>query len=208
MALPNRLYIGVLVVITLLILGYLGLKETPQRQLQQKSESLLSSDQESKTTKDCDGKPTPSLTEGPYYKTGSPERTNLLDETSVGTTLTVTGYVFDVNCQPIADAWLDFWQADGNGNYDNVGYKLRGHQYTDASGKYTLGTVVPGRYPGRTPHIHAKVQASRTSPILTSQLFLPQEPQNQQDAIFNQALVMAVQDTPKGKSATFNFVIR
>ena len=208
MALPNRLYIGAFAFIVILILGYLGLKETPQMQLQQKSQSSASSDQESKTTKDCDGKQTPALTEGPYYKTGSPQRLNLREETTTGTKLIVTGYVFDVNCQPIALSRLDFWQADGNGNYDNVGYKLRGHQSTDASGKYTLETVVPGRYPGRTPHIHAKVQATKSSPILTTQLFLPRQPQNQQDAIFNQALVMNLTDTPSGKSATLNFVVR
>lgn len=201
-----QIFLGILVLV-LVALGYILFLRSPSQPVQ-RQEPTRSAQITGQKSEDCDRKPTPALIEGPYYKTGSPERLNLREETTSGTKLIVTGYVFDVNCQPIADARLDFWQADGNGNYDNVGYKLRGHQYTDASGKYTLETVVPGRYPGRTPHIHAKVQASRTSPILTAQLFLPQEPQNHQDAIFNQALVMAVQDTPKGKSATFNFVIR
>ena len=75
---------------------------------------------------------TPSLTEGPYYKSGSPEQANLFQEGMPGTKIVITGYVYDTNCQPVANAWLDFWQADANGNYDNSGYTLRGHQYTDA----------------------------------------------------------------------------
>src|SRR5437773_2103220 len=80
----------------------------------------------------CSGTITPAVTEGPYYKAGSPERTDLLEAGIPGTKLVITGYVYDRNCQPIAGAWLDFWQADGNGQYDNSGYKLRGHQFTDA----------------------------------------------------------------------------
>src|SRR5438876_8905135 len=68
----------------------------------------------------CSGSISPALTEGPYYKAGSPERTSLLEPGSVGTKLALMGYVFDKNCRPFAHAWLDFWQADGNGVYDNT----------------------------------------------------------------------------------------
>jgi hypothetical protein len=37
--------------------------------------------------------PTPSMTEGPYFKTGSPERTSLIEPGVVGTRLVITGYV-------------------------------------------------------------------------------------------------------------------
>lgn len=116
-------------------------------------------------------------------------------------------YVFNENCEPIYSAWLDFWQADGNGVYDNAGYKLRGHQLSDKDGKFLLETVIPGRYPGRTPHIHVKVRASQDSPVITSQLFMPGETQNETDSIFNEGLVMDVKDSADGKIATFNFVI-
>jgi protocatechuate 3,4-dioxygenase beta subunit len=75
-----------------------------------------------------------------------------------GEQLLVAGYVLDQNCQPIQNAWLDFWQADANGAYDNTGYVLRGHQFTDGQGRYYLETVLPGEYPGRPPHIHLKIQ--------------------------------------------------
>src|SRR5437588_838499 len=71
----------------------------------------------------CSGSITPSLTEGPYWKAGSPERTSLLEPSMSGTKLVITGYVYDKNCQPVSHAWLDFWQADASGAYDNAGYK-------------------------------------------------------------------------------------
>ncbi|HNN13446.1 MAG TPA: hypothetical protein PKL78_07805, partial [Anaerolineales bacterium] len=77
---------------------------------------------------------TPELTEGPYFTPNSPEHASLLEEGMPGTKLIITGYVYDTNCQPVANALLDFWQADANGVYDNSGYTLRGHQFTDANG--------------------------------------------------------------------------
>lgn len=156
----------------------------------------------------CTGISTPSQTEGPYYKTGSPERNNTTQGVT-GEKLTVTGFVFNKNCEPIAHAWLDFWQANAHGQYDNVGYTLRGHQFTDNQGQYRLETIVPAKYETRPPHIHVKVRDGN-SPILTSQLYFPDPPaggQNQTDSIFNPALVMHVVDDSPGKVGTFNFVL-
>ncbi len=149
---------------------------------------------------------TPAQTEGPYYKPDTPDRTSLLQPGMNGTQLIVTGYVLTTDCQPIAGAWLDFWQADAEGQYDNTGYNLRGHQTTDASGRYSVETVIPGLYPGRTRHIHVKVQAPN-GPILTTQIYFPDEPGNNSDSIFNPALTVNLQDTDAGKLAIFNFVL-
>lgn len=157
------------------------------------------------TTK-CSGKAIPALTEGPYYKQGAPGRRDIRDG-APGTKMTLTGSVLNTDCKPIPNAWLDFWQADGEGNYDNSAYTLRGSQRTDSSGKYTLTTVVPGEYPGRTPHIHVKVRAASNNPIITTQLFLPNQNQNASDSIFDKTLVMDVQDSTDGKLATYNFII-
>jgi protocatechuate 3,4-dioxygenase beta subunit len=159
------------------------------------------------TSQECSGTLTPSQTEGPYYKAGSPQRTSLIESGSGGTKLVVTGFVFDKNCRAISNAWLDFWQTGADGEYDNSGYRFRGHQFTDAAGRYRLETVVPGEYPGRTPHIHVKVRAPN-GPVLTSQLYLPGVARNESDSIFNEALLMKnVQNTADGKTATFNFVL-
>jgi protocatechuate 3,4-dioxygenase beta subunit len=152
------------------------------------------------------GTATPSQTEGPFYKPGSPERTSLREPGITGTPLTLSGFVFSTTCRPISHAWLDFWHADSNGNYDNTGYKLRGHQYTDSQGRYLLQTIVPGEYPGRTRHIHVKVQAPG-QPILTTQLYFPGEPRNDSDGIFSPALLIHLLNTPTGELATFNFML-
>jgi len=153
----------------------------------------------------CTGVLTPPQAEGPYYKAGSPERNNITQGIS-GEKLVVSGYVYDKNCKPIPNAWLDFWQADSNGAYDNVGYKLRGHQYTDENGMYRLETIVPAAYESRPPHIHVKARAG-SEPALTSQLYFPEQKQNQSDSIFNKALLMIFKDTKNGKLAQFNFVL-
>ncbi|MDP9865690.1 MULTISPECIES: carbohydrate-binding protein [Streptosporangium] len=147
--------------------------------------------------------PTIAQTEGPYFKPNSPLRSTL---TGAGVPLTVSGYVFGRSCQPIANALLDFWQADNNGAYDNVGYTFRGHQFSDAQGAFKLTTIVPGLYPGRTRHIHVKVQAPNR-PVLTTQLYFPNEPRNNTDTIFNPSLLMNVRTVGSGKEASFDFVL-
>jgi len=147
------------------------------------------------------------VTEGPYYKTGSPETNNLVQDGMQGTQITITGQVLDQSGVPVANALLDFWQANANGAYDNTGYTLRGHQYTDANGYYTLTTVVPGIYPGRTEHIHVKVQAPNST-LVTSQLFFPGVSQNTRDGIYDASLLLNVTDNGDGTlSGAFNFVV-
>ncbi|MEU9588323.1 carbohydrate-binding protein [Streptomyces sp. NPDC048219] len=150
--------------------------------------------------------PTPDQIEGPYFKPNSPLRTDLTAPGIAGTRLTVSGYVFGRNCVPLSGVLLDFWQADGAGAYDMAGYTLRGHQFTDATGAFTLRTIVPGLYPGRTRHLHVKAQAPG-EPVLTTQLYFPGEPRNSTDTIFDPALLMNVRDAGGGKEATFDFVL-
>ncbi len=158
--------------------------------------------------KDCSKNPLAELTEGPYYKTGSPERQKIAEANTPGAHLILKGYVFDTNCKPISNAWLDFWQADGQGNYDNTGYNLRGHQYSDENGFYSVETVVPTRYTGRTEHIHFKVRKSEDSPVLTSQLFFPDSETNSTDSIFDKSLIVDFEMDPYGsKFASFNIIV-
>jgi protocatechuate 3,4-dioxygenase beta subunit len=146
---------------------------------------------------DDDDDPTLSQTEGPYFTPNSPERTSLFETGMEGTRLTLTGLVLSTSCQPVSGALLDFWQADDGGNYDNSGYTLRGHQYTDASGAFQLETIVPGLYPGRTRHIHVKAQAPN-QPVLTTQLYFPGEERNAGDGIFDESLLIRTSDAADG----------
>jgi protocatechuate 3,4-dioxygenase beta subunit len=155
---------------------------------------------------DCRNGLTPAQTEGPYYKANTPERASLLQPDMPGTKVTLAGYVLTRDCRPVSGAWLDFWQADDKGQYDNGGYTLRGHQFTDGSGRYTLETILPGLYPGRTRHIHVKVRAPN-QPILTTQLYFPEEQQNKADSIYDPKLLVTWQNTSGAKLAFYNLVL-
>lgn len=154
------------------------------------------------------GPPTPSQTEGPYFKAGSPLRRSIAPAGAPGARLVLTGRVLTVACKPVARAVLDFWQADSTGAYDNAGYRFRGHQLTDARGRYRLETVVPGLYPGRTRHIHVKVRAPGR-PGLTTQLYFPGTSANDGDGIFDpRLLVRGWRKSGSRRLATFTFVVQ
>jgi protocatechuate 3,4-dioxygenase beta subunit len=154
-----------------------------------------------------DDEPTPAQTEGPYFTPNSPLRKSIVPAGAGGTRLTLTGRVLSTAGRPVARALVDFWQADARGAYDNSGYRFRGHQFTDAQGRFSLGTVVPGLYPGRTKHIHVKVQAPGRS-ILTTQLYFPGVARNRTDGIFNaELLVNHWRRVGARRAARFDFVL-
>jgi len=145
-------------------------------------------------------------TEGPFFEPSSPEKSNFVGDVGKGTKIVLTGSVLTTACQPVSRALLDVWQADPDGDYDNDGFRLRGHFFADEQGAYRLETVVPGLYPGRTRHFHFKVQPPGGR-VLTTQLYFPGERQNEQDSIFQPELLMDVRDAADGKDATFTFVV-
>lgn len=149
---------------------------------------------------------TPPQTPGPFFTPSSPLRASLLEPGMAGTKIVVEGVVLTTDCTPVPRALLDFWQADNDGHYDTAGFRLRGHQFTDDSGRFRLESVVPGIYPGRTRHFHVKVQRPGGR-VLTTQLYFPGEPLNARDGIFDPALLMAVRDAGDGRRATFTFVL-
>ena len=65
---------------------------------------------------------------------------------------------------------------------------------------------MPGIYPGRTRHFHVNVQAPGKR-VLTTQLYFPDEPLNQQDGIFDRDLVLKIRDEAGGKVGGFVFIL-
>ena len=152
-----------------------------------------------------DDPPTPASSEGPFYTPQTPAKANFRQD-APGDQMTLVGFVVTRDCRPIPDALVDLWHADARGEYDNDGFRLRGHQFTDAQGRYVFETIVPGLYPGRTRHYHVKVQAPGR-PLLTTQLYLPDESGNDRDALFDRRLLMGVEAASDGKVGRFDFVL-
>jgi protocatechuate 3,4-dioxygenase beta subunit len=148
---------------------------------------------------------TPRQTEGPYFTRSSPEKRDFSADSASGEKMTIGGYVLAADCRPIAGALIELWHADERGIYDNSGYRLRGHQFADAEGRWWFDTIVPGLYPGRTRHFHLKVQRPGGE-VLTTQLYFPGEPGNSGDRIFNEALLLDMTAGSGGKFGRYNFI--
>ena len=150
--------------------------------------------------------PTVRQTEGPFFKPKSPERSDLRQSGGKTTPVQLSGLVLTRRCQPVVRALVDLWHADENGDYDNSGFRYRGHQFTDASGLYRFHTIMPAVYVGRTRHYHVRVQAPRGR-VLTTQLYFPDEPGNGRDGLFRRDLLMRVAQSGDGLISHFDFVL-
>lgn len=155
----------------------------------------------------CDDHPDPTQrsTAGPFYKPDSPERHDLRGD-GAGAPITLAGFVLDRQCRPLASRIVELWHCDGEGRYDNSGYRFRGWQRTDDAGRWWFSTIVPARYPGRTRHYHVKAGRPDGS-VLTTQLYFPGEPGNARDWIYDARLELAVSESAEGRLGRFDFVV-
>lgn len=143
---------------------------------------------------------------GPFFRPNSPLERDLYPDAPNGERITVAGFVFDKRCRPLAGSLVEIWHADEKGDYDSVGFRLRGHQFTDNQGRWWFNTIVPALYPGRTRHFHFKVQRPGGR-VLTTQLYFPSESRNAEDRLFDEALLLEIKQTRDGKFGRFEFVI-
>lgn len=142
---------------------------------------------------------TPKVSEGPFFRPRSPERATLLEPGLAGTPFELGGRVLTTDGKPVAGAIVDFWHSDNSGSYDNEGFRFRGHQRTDAEGRYTLRSIVPGAYGGMAKHYHVKLAGAGRA--LTTQL---QFPEDAQAFRLDPRLVIAVARAGQGR---FDFVL-
>jgi protocatechuate 3,4-dioxygenase beta subunit len=104
-----------------------------------------------------------------------------------GVPLTLTLRLVDTarRCAPLAGHAIYIWHCDARGRYSlyspgvTTQNFLRGVQLTDADGNATFRTIIPGAYPGRSPHIHFEIYRDLAhatggkAALRTSQLALP-----------------------------------
>ena len=150
--------------------------------------------------------PTKPDIEGPYFKPRSPLRAQLTEPNTRGQLYRLEGFVLTRTCAPVPAAILDLWHANENGDYDETGFRYRGHLFTDKTGRYRFDTIMPGLYPGRTRHYHFKV-AAPFGEVLTTQLYFPNEPRNKMDEYYSPALLMRIAKGTPVTSARFDFIL-
>lgn len=96
---------------------------------------------------------------GPFYEPNAPERS------LTGRGFVVSGTVRSAaGCTPLAGARIEWWAANPAGDYDT---EHRATQRADGGGRYRYETSVPGRYPGRPPHLHVRVTAPGHRTLVT-----------------------------------------
>jgi protocatechuate 3,4-dioxygenase alpha subunit len=124
---------------------------------------------------------TPSQTVGPFFAYGlTPEQygyplasiagADLAGSEADGERIRIEGRVLDGEGNPIPDAMIEIWQADGQGRYahpldergSNTGFKGFGRvgTGTDPECRFIFNTVKPGSVDGRqAPHVNVIVLA-------------------------------------------------
>ena len=144
--------------------------------------------------------------EGPFYKADAPLRSVI--ETK-GEPLRIEGHVFSGDCKtPVADAILDIWHCDNEGNYDLKGFKGRGLVKTDSNGRYSFTTIFPPPYGNRPRHIHIKVRAKGKTE-LTTQLYFRGDPNIKNDFARNaeQDRVISLKTENNQKTGMFDIYV-
>ncbi|CAN5871645.1 protocatechuate 3,4-dioxygenase subunit beta [soil metagenome] len=147
---------------------------------------------------------TPEVGMGPFYPMLKPldkdaDLTSVKGQKGVaqGAIVHVAGRVLDLKGKPVAGAKIEIWQANSHGRYAHqsdpntapLDPNFQGFAVltTDSEGRYRFKTIKPGAYPispteQRPPHIHFDVEGKANR--LVSQMFFPNEPLNEKDALF------------------------
>lgn len=146
---------------------------------------------------------------------------------SEGTPLHVSARVVSPDGAPIADAWVDVWQADDDGYYDvqkpGQEENLRARFRTDADGRISFWSIVPtsypiphdgpvgkmleavGRHPYRPAHIHFMIGKEGYDTLVTH-LFIEGDEYLHSDAVFgvkDQLIVRLVDADDKGSMGPY-----
>ncbi|MFM2150209.1 MAG: protocatechuate 3,4-dioxygenase subunit beta [Pseudomonadota bacterium] len=144
---------------------------------------------------------TPAQMEGPYYPNAIPadadaDLINVAGQPrpARGMPLLLEGVVRGPDGSAVAGARVEIWQADHDGIYLHPGdsrlaqrdqaFQGFGRTVTDGAGRYAFRTIRPGLYTGRTRHIHLRAAAADGRRNLTTQLYFPNEPQNETDPLY------------------------
>ena len=113
---------------------------------------------------------------GPFYRRGAPHESLLVRPGDAGQPLIIAGGVFLSTGEAVPHARVELWHADDAGHYDVTGDRFRADLTTDADGRFSVSTIMPGHYPDRVcQHVHFLVRAEGCRPLVT-QLYFATDP--------------------------------
>ena len=171
------------------------------------SEAVDVSDDKPTVNKSC--LPTQSDYLGPYFVSNTPVLTNLNRFAKPGQKMRMSGEIRHASSPytAIGNAKIEIWQTDGNGDYypenngDASDYRdseidLRGTIYSDQLGKYSVLTLVPGKYGFRPLHIHFKISAKGFKTLITQHYISSDGKSSCRSGVINRDQGLAVYNAP------------
>jgi len=119
---------------------------------------------------------------GPFYRPGTPMRSNIIPPDSKGIPMNLSGIIFEEDGKtPLNNALVEIWQCDENEHYDNASddYLFRGAIKTRNNGRYDFKTIVPVPYKAnpdneaswRPAHIHMRISVADQQDLITQIYF-------------------------------------
>ena len=152
--------------------------------------------------------PTPSQTVGPFFHDAllDKDRSQLVAPDHPDS-IRIEGTIYDGAANPVSDAIVEIWQANGAGRYndprddredlplDSETFSGFGRSGTDAGGKFSFVTVKPGPVPGpdggmQAPHIMVSVFARGLLKRVVTRIYFPDE----QEANQNDPVISSIED--------------
>ena len=147
---------------------------------------------------------TPAQTTGPFYPVPKIEAQKYfdvdltrLDENSPiaeGEIVAIEGAVVTLASKPLPNTIVEVWQACHSGRYNHPGdnsprpidpnFQYWGRMKTGEDGSFRFKTILPGKYPGRTPHIHVRIVSPDRPELITQLYFEQHEELNLKDGIY------------------------
>ncbi len=116
---------------------------------------------------------------GPFYRPGSPLRSNLHILGEKGERVELRGKILHQDCTtPYTNAKVELWHCDAEEVYDNSTpeFRYRGTVMTDSEGNYAFQTILPIPYDAgggliRPAHFHLMVTADGYQSLVTQLYF-------------------------------------